>query len=331
MHTASHAAIAHHVTPDILGLKPATPYEAGFARIRCGRGHRFVTEAGTRPSEQQLNRVRALAIPPAWTDVWIAQHPDHHIQACGVDGQGRRQYIYHPDYRAAAEQAKFDQLALFAERLPRLRRRVKSALQGSAEDEAFVLATLVRLLDSAGLRIGSGRKTRTGAIGATGLERHHIELSKEGLALHFIAKGRKKRDVEIDDATLTRTVRRLMKHSERRLFAVHGAPVSARQVNAFISDSMGVPFTAKFFRTWGGTVAASKAVLSNPDTASIKLACDAASTFLGNTPAIARKSYIHPSVIVYARDPWGDVAEAGPTALKAAERRCLGLLASCPD
>ncbi|MEO0870653.1 MAG: DNA topoisomerase IB [Pseudomonadota bacterium] len=289
----------------------------------------YLSETDERLAGAARERCEALAIPPAWSNVWISPDADAHLLALGEDDAGRRQYIYHPEWRAACERAKFADLTLFAERLPRLRRQVKRMLN-SDEHDTLALATVIRLLDRAGLRIGKLRGDASDpAIGATTLSPEHCEIGTTAISLEFTAKAGRNRTVEVQDERLAKALGALVDETEddELIFETETGRCSAKKVNAFLEDTMGAPFSAKDFRTWGGSVAAAK-VLRDTQTTTISDLAQAAADWLGNTPAIARASYIHPTLVELARADGRSVELAGPTRLRVDERYCYGAIAS---
>lgn len=317
----------HALTPEKAGLAPAATEAEGWTRAKRGKGWSFHDEAGALIEDEARERCAALAIPPAWRNVWICPDPDGHIQAYGEDDEGRRQYIYHPDWRAAADAAKFADLPRFAERLPRIRARVKRALLGANDEHTLALAAVVALMDMAGLRIGSRRHhDRTGAVGAVTLCRRHLKFERDAVTLHFTGKSGKDQRITVDAPELCGALGRLADGAKRSaIFEGEGRMVRESEVNAFIHELAGLEFSAKDFRTWGGSAAAA-GYLRHTEQPSIKGASEAAADWLGNTPAIARNSYIHPEVIEQARAGEGWRKQAGPSRLLADERALYALI-----
>ncbi len=313
-------------TPTAIGLAEAQTDGTGFTRRAHGKGWTYQDEQGATLQGKARERCEKLAIPPAWKDVWIAPSQDAHIQAFGTDEAGRRQYIYHPLWTDARADLKFDQLEAFGQRLPRLRNCVRRILAGSQDREVLALAGIVSLLDLGGLRIGSQRYlTTSGAVGATTLSPDHIHIAKDRLELDFPAKGGTQRHVEIEDEDLIAAVEHCQRTNAEFVFAHGDHPLSAGRVNDFLEDCCGARFTAKTFRTWKGSVAATSA-LKSADRPTIKLLSEAAAEALGNTPTIARNSYIHPNIIDAASEGIDSLELAGPTRLRADERRCFYLI-----
>lgn len=314
------------IDPAAAGLVEASPDDAGYTRRRHGKGWVFLDDNGQRLDEERKTYCASLAVPPAWSEVWFNPDRDGHILARGVDDAGRRQYIYHPDYRAAREAAKFADMSLFAERLPRLRRSVKRVLDESDDQKEITIAHLIVLLDRIGLRIGSFRnRAESGTVGATTLRKRHVHIDEDQVTLTFTAKGGKKRSICVQDEQVRSIFKKLVDRKGADLFRLDGTPIRARHVNAAIEEYSGHAFTAKDFRTWGGSVSACHA-LRSVDKITIKSVSEHAAEFLGNTPAIARNSYIHPNIIDLARRGERPSKKAGPTRLRVAERYCFAAI-----
>jgi DNA topoisomerase-1 len=312
----------HIVRPQDVGLVRADLDAPGYAR--CERDpDRFYSTAKKTISKAEMERLRGLAVPPAWSDVWISKSADTHILALGTDASGRRQYIYHPDWRAACEAAKFSDLGLFAARLPRLRRQVRRALSGDPGDPGFAIATIIRLMDRAGLRIGNWKGPNEGAVT---LAEEHIDLDGDELNLEYTGKGGKTRSVELEDPFLAQAISALSERPGDHLFELQTSKIRPSHVNAFIQDAMGHAFSAKDFRTWGGSVRAAKTLFASSRRVTIKAVSEAAADWLGNTPGIARSSYIHPAIIEKVPDAPLDYVAKGPTALRKYERACFALI-----
>ena len=284
--------------------------EPGIARRRRGRGFEFVDPQGARIGDDgTLARIRELAIPPAWQDVWICMHPNGHLQATGVDAAGRKQYLYHAQWRVRRDQKKFDDMLEFAQALPRLRRRVKRDLRGTDLDRARVLACAVRLLDLGMFRIGSeGYAEENKSYGLATLRKDHVTIDDGRIEFDYPGKSSQRRRHWVVDPLVLPVVaalkrRRggspeLLAHRERRRWV----DVTSADVNDYVKAATGEEFSAKDFRTWNGTVLAAVAVAGEvPATKTarrrrINDAVKGVSFFLGNTPAVCRASYIDPRV-----------------------------------
>ncbi len=317
----------NRVTPADAGLKSARTDGPGIVRRRQGKGFSYISATGSVLAGPARLACEALAVPPAWTDVWISPDPKAHVLAYGSDEAGRRQYIYHPDWRHACEQAKFEDLLHFADRLPRLRARVRRDLGRKQMDRERVLAGLVRLIDHGGLRVGHNRfRNGSGAMGATTLSPETVQVKGTHIEIDFQGKGGRERHVELNDAGLARILKRLAAENEENLFQIEDHRINADEVNDWIGDVMGLAFTAKDFRTWTGSVAAAGYLRRTKDKITLKAMSEAAADRLGNTPAIALSSYIHPVLADMARD--GRVIErlAGPARLRKDERACYAAI-----
>ena len=277
---------------------------------RMLRGHwAYVAPDGTRIADrEEIARLNAIALPPAYRDAWFAPAPNAHILATGWDAKGRKQYRYHPDFRAEREALKFDGCAGFGRLLPLLRARVAQdlALRECSIDRA--IASVVRLLDTGGIRIGNEAYVRANkSFGATTLRMRHAKLKGGTLHLSFKAKSGKQREMHVSDKGLVRFVKRMQDLPGQSLFQYVNAdgapvPVNSADVNAYIHATMGADFTAKHFRTWHASVLAFAAMHDAPADLPVKAVLDHVAQHLGNTPAIARKSYIHPAVLACIGD-----------------------------
>lgn len=291
----------------------------GIARKRRGRGFVYLEADGTPVrDEATIDRIRALVIPPAWTDVWICRDARGHIQATGTDAAGRKQYRYHDDWRRRRDQAKFDAMIAFARALPGLRRRVARDLAADDDlSEARVLACAVRLLDVGLFRIGGeDYASRNETYGLTTLHKAHVRVESDGLLFDFPAKHGMRRVQRIEDADVRPVIVALKRRrgggpellAWRRAGGRGGrgwVDVRADDVNAYLKEAADGDFTAKDFRTWNATALCAVALAVRAEAASprasrrriVKAAVDEVATFLGNTPTVARGSYIDPRVI----------------------------------
>ena len=292
------------------GLSWCSDELPGIRRTAAGDGFHYHDAKGRRiTDETMLERIRALAIPPAWTEVWICPRASGHIQAIGRDVKGRKQYRYHPDWSAHAAETKFERLPDFARALPKLRRRVEADLnrRGSSRDK--VLATAVRLLELTLIRVGNAQYARQNrSYGLTTLHKRHLDV--DGAALTFAFKGKSgvEHEVRVRDRRLATVVRSLRELPGQQLFKYRDeagdlCPVTSDDVNAYIREAMGEQFSAKDFRTWAGTVSAARALRDVEPPASateakrrITVCVKAVAGLLGNTPTVCRTSYIHPRV-----------------------------------
>ena len=284
--------------------------EAGITRIARGDGFAYFRPNGNEiRRESELARIASLAIPPAWTDVWICVNPRGHLQATGKDARGRKQYRYHPAWIAERDSNKYASLAEFAQALPRIRRAIVRDLRRPALCKERVLAAVVRLMDQAFIRVGGERYRReNGSFGATTLRNRHARVKGPRLRLEYVGKSGKKQRLTIEDRRLARIVRRTQDLPGQHLFeyldqdgVAH--PVTSEDVNDYIREATGTEFTAKHFRTWGASLLAFEHILDASEGGKIGLKpmLEAVASALGNTPAISRKSYIHPALIELCR------------------------------
>ncbi|MDR3634874.1 MAG: hypothetical protein P4L84_13805 [Isosphaeraceae bacterium] len=255
-------------------------------------------------------RIDALAIPPAWTDVWIAPHPDAHIQATGRDTQGRKQYRYHARWRSVRDETKYGRMLAFAAALPRIRARVESDLARPGLPREKVLASVVRLLETTLIRVGNQEYARSnGSFGLTTMLDRHVDITSSSLLFEFRGKSGVKHRIDLDDRRLARIVRKCRDLPGQVLFQYQdqGAQprdVDSADVNAYLREVAGDDFTAKDFRTWAGTVLAALALREfeafDSQTQAKKNVVRAIETVaqrLGNTPTVCRKCYVHAEVI----------------------------------
>jgi DNA topoisomerase-1 len=324
------------------GLRYVSDRQPGLRRVRCGRGFRYEDAGGRRvTSEAVLARVRALAIPPAWNEVWICASPRGHLQASGRDARGRKQYRYHADWLALRSESKFDRMLAFGQALPRIRRCVQADLARPALPRRKVLAALVRLLESSLIRIGCDEYARTNdAYGLATLCSRHVRVAGDRMHFRFRGKGGKPRAVAVRDPRVARVVRRCLALPGREVFQ-YAAPdgrtrrIDSGDVNRYLREISGGDCTAKDFRTWGASLLAVLALQDRPPPASraardrtVARVVRYVAGELGNTPAVCRRHYVNPRVFeafeagaLPVRRPAEPVAR-----LVAAERALLGLL-----
>ena len=309
-------------------LRRSNLSKPGFTRRDDG------TIAGPGITKEVRERAEALVIPPAWTDVWIAPQANNHIQATGVDDAGRRQYIYHPQWREKKDAAKFDRALQLAAVLPAARAKVTRSLRSEGATRDRVLAASFRMLDTGALRVGSERYAETnGSHGLSTLLGSHARVSGSTIALAFPAKSGHEWSSEIDDDDLARAISTLKRRgSQSRLLAWRDGDdwhiVSADDINDYVREVTGGRFTAKDFRTLRGTVAAAESLAAHGPEKSmsarqraIAQAMRDAADALGNTPAVAKKSYVDPRVVAHYRK--GRTIEAGQGSADAALLRLL--------
>jgi len=308
----------------------------GYRRVAAGTGFSYRDlDGSTLPPGPVRDRLEIIGIPPAWTDVWIAPFDNGHIQATGLDAVGRRQYIYHPAWRERKDRVKFDRALQLAESLPSARRLVTLDLRSEGPSRERVLAAAFRMLDSGSLRVGSERYTNeNGSHGLATLLCAHVHVRKDCLELSFPAKSGKDWESEIRDADLAALVRTLKRRGgNARLLAFKNGrswrPLSSADINGYVKERTGSDFTAKDFRTLRGTVAASVSLArSGPQKTvsarkqAISAAMQDAAAVLGNTPSIARKSYVDPRLL----DHFADGETIDPRRVDSAEAELRALL-----
>jgi len=307
--------VATTSSPSRRRVRRADPNGPGWQLRRRGRGFELLDQRGRRiRGQEHRDRVRALAIPPAWKDVWVCPDPFGHVQAVGTDAAGRRQYRYHEAYTARRARAKFDCTLQFARALPDLRTRIDEDLQGDERREATVVACIARLLDRGFFRVGTetyAAKNKT--FGLTTLQKRHVQIAHDDvLVFDYTAKHGRRRVQNVVDpraAEIVATLRRRRTGGDR-LFAHHDGnawrPVRAEAVNAYLRETTGLDdVSAKAFRTWNATVLAAVAMsIAEPALGTskrgaervMKRAADEVARYLGNTPAVCRSSYIDPRV-----------------------------------
>lgn len=317
------------------GLVYVTDAMPGIRRVRRGERFAYLRPNG-RPlrDASELERIRKLAIPPAYGEVWICPLPHGHLQATGRDARGRKQYRYHPQWRLARDADKFGRMLAFGRALPRIRRRVHQALAPPANghpDRDTVLATLVRLLDTTLLRIGNDEYARSnGSYGLTTLRNRHAQVQGSSLRLRFRGKHGIVIDVALEDPRVARIVRRCQAMPGQELFEYADDEgcvrrVGSADVNDYLREASGEDFTAKDFRTWHATVHA--LALARQGCAPNEILAEV-SARLGNTVAVCRKAYVHPGVLALACGPCDPAARRRRTGLSAAESDLLDFLAS---
>ncbi|MEI9928063.1 MAG: DNA topoisomerase IB [Sphingomonas sp.] len=283
--------------------------EGGITRRKVRHGWGYWNAQGKRIIDRDtIDRLNAIGLPPAYTRAWFCPDPNGHIQATGWDAKGRKQYRYHAQFREAQETAKYDRCASFGEHLPRLRARLEADLKLRGLRKEKAVAAVIRLLDLGSIRVGNESYAQANkSFGATTLRKRHAHVTGQTLRLQFRAKSGKLRVLTITDGTLSRFVKRCQDLPGQHLFrwvdeVGESHPVTSTDVNAYIREATGQDFTAKHFRTWGASVLAFEALASAHDYLGIKAMLAPVTEALGNTPAIARKSYVHPRLVALARD-----------------------------
>lgn len=285
----------------------------GIRRRRCGRGFRYLRETAAVKDPETLARIKALVIPPGWEDVWICPDPDGHIQAVGTDSAGRRQYRYHDLWRERRDREKHDRVLEFGEVLPKVRATVERHLNASGLGRDRVLAAAIRLIDLGFFRPGGEEyASDNGTYGLATIQRGHVKCSQGQLIFDYLAKGSKEREQAVADnevCTVIRSLKRRRNGGEELLAYRSGRvwrDVSARDINDYLRDISGGDFTVKDFRTWHATVLAAVGLaVSKPAAAksanarkrAVARVVQEVADYLGNTPAVARASYIDPRII----------------------------------
>lgn len=287
-------------------LRHSSDAEPGIGRKRMGRYWAYFDSEGNRIADRdEIDRLNAIGLPPAYENAWFCADPNGHLQATGVDARGRKQYRYHADFRAKRENAKYEGLLEFGKALPRLRRRVEQDVKKRELSREAVLAAVVRLLDTEHIRIGNEEYARTNkSYGATTLRSRHLRRTGRGLMMRFVGKHGIVHEVKITDGNLKRICKRCQELPGQMLFQyVNGdgepKPITSGDVNEYIKEATGGEFTAKHFRTWSASVIALEQMLKKAEDAriSVKTVVEPVAEALGNTPAISRKSYVHPKLL----------------------------------
>jgi DNA topoisomerase I len=318
-------------------LRRSDVHGPGWTRRRAGRGFAFYDTDGALIKDERLDRLRALAIPPAWKDVWICPWPNGHIQATGVDAAGRRQYRYHDQWRVKRDAAKHERVLEIAHQLPDVRDAVADALQGQGLTRERVLAAGVRLLDLGAFRVGSEQYAEeNGTFGLATLRREHVRVRGERVFFSYTAKGGLDRELEITDRPTAAVVRELLARPDATGDELLGYwvevggeriwhDVTSTEINTYLREVSGAEITAKDFRTWTATVLMAATLAEAPPATSrtgrkrtVSAAYKRVSEQLGNTPAVCKASYVDPRVV--------DRFEHGETVAPA-----LGEAGSAPD
>lgn len=302
------------------GLTYVSDLDPGIHRRTAGPGFNYRDAKGKAIADQPtLDRIRKLAIPPAWTDVWIAPSSRGHIQATGRDAKGRKQYRYHDRWRAQRDSGKFDRLIAFGRALPKLRTRIDHDLARHGLPREKVLAAVLRVMEMTLIRVGNEEYAKTNrSFGLTTLRNRHAKVGTEKAVFEFRGKSGKDHTTGFRDRRLARVVKACQDLPGQRLFQYldddgQRRAVESADVNAYLRETMGEDFSAKDFRTWAGTVAAARALVTVPacegaQKQTLNTCVKAVAGLLGNTPAVCRSAYIHPVVL--------EAYEAGKLPLK---------------
>jgi DNA topoisomerase I len=320
------------------GYTPGVARRGGWRRAGSKGSFRYLDARGNPIVDPaKVERIESLAIPPAWTDVWISPRANAKLQATGIDKAGRRQYLYHPEFRAQQEQAKFDRLIRFAEALPELRMAMGEHMTLDPYERERVCAVAVRLINMAWFRVGSDRYTKSSrTYGVTTLTRRHVDVRGNRLVFRFRAKHRAQVRTTVVDVELAEAIRALREQpGSARLFryAWNGGSsnLTGAVLNEYIQRHMGEEFTAKDFRTWGGTLTAAIALaehgVAETETEAKRVVANVMRSVgerLGNTPAVARSSYVSPAVIEQYLDGT-TIEDFRPRHLRVVKARDIGL------
>lgn len=327
---ATEGAATAPATARAVGLRYVSDDRPGLGRKKRGEGFDYVDADGERISDEAtLARIKSLAIPPAWTEVWICPTANGHLQATGRDAKGRKQYRYHPRWRSVRDETKYSRMIAFGKALPNLRRKVDEALSLPGLPREKVLATIVHLLEATMIRVGNEEYARTNrSYGLTTLRDKHVQISGSQLQFKFKGKSGVQHTTTLRDPRIARIVRRSRDLPGQELFQYidengERCSVDSSDVNDYLRSLTGEDFTAKDFRTWSGTMLAAFALQEfeqGDSVAQMKKnvvqAIESVAKKLGNTPAICRKCYVHPAVMEGYLD--GSLLEAMRRATKAA-------------
>jgi DNA topoisomerase-1 len=309
--TPAETAVIAAAVAEAAGLAHTTDALPGIRRRRRGKGWSFIGPDGRTVSDAEtLSRIKTLAIPPAWTEVWICADPNGHIQATGRDAKGRKQYRYHPRWNEHRSANKFGRLIAFSQALPKIRERVERDLARHGLPREKVVATVVRLLETTYIRIGNEEYAKTNkSFGLTTLRDGHVEVAGAKLRFRFIGKSGMRHEVEVRDRRMARIVKMCRDLPGYDLFQYvdeHGVrqDVDSGDVNRYLREIAGEDFSAKDFRTWGGTLLAARELRQLPPPKSAREAkkvttqvIQRVASMLGNRPATCRKYYVHPAVL----------------------------------
>ena len=293
------------------GLRYVCDALPGIRRRRAGKGFAYLRADGSRIADRaEVKRINALAIPPAWKDVWVCPHPDGHLQATGRDARGRKQYRYHRRFREVREGTKFEHVIGFADALPSIRARVREHMALAGLPREKVVATVVYLLDKTLIRVGNDDYAKQNkSYGLTTLKNRHVEVDGSEVRFHFVGKSGKQWSTRIRDRRVARIIRACQDLPGQELLQYRDGDgavqdVTSGDVNAYLREITGKDITAKDFRTWAGTVLAAIALKEVETVGSaaqtkkrLRTAIERVAARLGNTPAICRKCYVHPEVL----------------------------------
>ena len=323
------------------GLRYVSDEQPGFSRQRNGEEFDyFDTKENPIRDEQRLLRIKRLAIPPAWRDVWICPSPNGHIQAIGRDARGRKQYRYHERWREARDEKKYDRMIVFGKALPKIRKRVERDLARSGLPREKVLATVVQLLERSLIRVGNEEYARANkSFGLTTMQDRHVDVKGSKLRFRFRGKSGREHEVDVTDRRIAKIVSKLQDLPGQSLFQYiddegNVGEISSQDVNDYLRQITGEDFTAKDFRTWAGTVLAAVALgaagiseTKKQAKANIKHAIGAVAEVLGNTVTVCRQCYVHPAVLeAYLKG--NSINGFKPNSLEEFERKGIDLVSA---
>ena len=311
----------------------------GITRRRHGRYWQYFDADGKRVTDRdEIDRLNGIALPPAYRDAWFCPDRNGHIQATGYDEKGRKQYRYHPDFRARRDKSKYARTADFGRALPKLRKRVAADLRKRKLGKETIAAAVIRLMDNEYLRVGNEGYAKTNkSFGATTLRSRHAKVNGSKVRMRFKAKSGVERELDISDKSLIRIVRRCQDLPGQHLFQYldeegEPRPIGSEDVNDYIREATGEDFTAKHFRTWGASAIAFETICgAGYDGVGLSAMLEPVAEALGNTPTMARKSYVHPALIEAAKKDRGKslgnlTCPRGSKYLSSAERGLIAFL-----
>ncbi|MGI4828742.1 MAG: DNA topoisomerase IB [Janthinobacterium lividum] len=311
-HETSHEPILDPVaSARAAGLRYVTDRQPGLRRLKTATGFRYTDpEGGPVSDKETLARIKSLVIPPAWIDVWITKHPNGHLQATGRDARGRKQSRYHPRWRVARDETKYERMALFAQALPKIRERVEHDLARPGIPREKVLATIIRLMEETHIRVGNAEYARENqSYGLTTMRNKHVEIHGSTISFDFKGKSGVHHAINLQDKRLARIIKRCEEIPGYELFQFldhdgNHHHIDSHDVNEYLREITGEHFTAKDFRTWAGSVLAGEMLRQIGGFANAKQAkknvlqaITAVAAQLGNTPSVCRKCYVHPAVL----------------------------------
>ena len=335
----SHATVLAFAMTKLIYVDDQLP---GITRKGAGKGWAYYDAEGKLITDRaEKERLNAIALPPAYVDAWFCPAPNGHILATGIDAKGRKQYRYHPEFRAQRESEKFDNCLAFGSLLPLVRKKVEEDLKGHKLTRERAVASVVRLLDLGAVRVGNeGYAERNKSFGATTLRRRHAEVTGKTLKLRYTGKSGIRREVTLTDGSLARIVRNMQDLPGQNVFKYvdedgEVQAVGSSDVNEYLEACMGERFTAKNFRTWHASVMGFECLRTGEGRMPMKQVLECVAQQLGNTPAVTRKSYIHPAVIdlVERQEHWREGLQL-PRAtrwLTREERGLIDLLQESPS